>query len=193
MQSFTHTPQEMDDSLGNIIEETFLEERNKLFAFIRDRVPAWEDPEDVLQDVFFQFVNSFDGIESVEKVTSWLFAVARNRITDSYRKKRPQTFSQGRKKGAEDEDRPAWEAERADASSGPEMAFSRNLIMEELEEALDELPDNQREVFIWHELEDMSFKEISAMTGVSVNTLISRKRYAVLHLREALQELYEEL
>ena len=174
------------------IEETFLIERNRLFAFIRDRVSDLEEAEDVLQDVFYQFVNRFDTIESLEKVTSWLFTVARNKITDSYRKKRPQSFSRTQKKSGSEEGEGKWMDIEDDASNGPEAIFNRGLFMEELEEALAELPQNQRDVFIWHELERKSFKEISEMTGLPVNTLISRKRYAVLHLRDSLQQIYEE-
>ena len=174
------------------IEETFLIERNRLFAFIRDRVSDLEEAEDVLQDVFFQFVNRFDTIESLEKVTSWLFTVARNKITDSYRKKRPQSFSRTKKGSGSEEEEDRWIDIEDDASNGPEAMLNRGLFMQALEEALEELPQNQREVFIWHEIERKSFKEISAFTGLPVNTLISRKRYAVLHLRESLQQIHEE-
>ena len=193
MDNLANISKGMTDGLDDQIKETFLIERNKLFAFIRERVPDWEDAEDVLQDVFFQFVNRFETIESLEKVTSWLFAVARNRITDSYRKKRPQSFSRTRPRHeAEENGEDLWAGIQDDEANGPEALYNRALIMDELEEALEELPANQRDVFIWHALERKSFKEISAMTGIAVNTLISRKRYAVLHLRESLQELYEE-
>ena len=127
----------------------------------------------------------------IEHVTGWLFRVARNRITDLFRKKKPETFSDA---AVEDEDGEVLQIENLLPSpdAGPEALYFRNVLLDELELALDELPDEQREVFVAHELEGRSFKELSAATGVSVNTLLSRKRYAVLHLRERLQSIHDE-
>lgn len=180
----------------DFIRDTVTRERSRLLDFIKRRVPNLEDAEDILQDVFFQFVNSFDAIESVDKVTSWLFTVARNRITDSYRKKKPEPFSKKKRNGAEGDD-PGEDLSLAgilrDLSRQPDVIYDRNEILDALEEALEELPENQRNVFVWHEFEDKSFKEIAEEMGVSVNTALSRKRYAVLYLRERLRDLYEEL
>ncbi|MEZ4827140.1 MAG: sigma-70 family RNA polymerase sigma factor [Bacteroidia bacterium] len=178
-----------------IIKETVNKERTRLFDFIRKRVPNLDDAEDILQDVFFQFVNSFDAIESLDKVTSWLFTVARNRITDSYRKKKPENFSHKlheRNGETEDEDL-SLAGILKDLSRQPDTIYDRGVILDALEEALEELPELQREVFVMHEFEDKSFKEIAEQTGVTLNTALSRKRYAVLFLRERLRSLYEEL
>lgn len=173
--------------IGDVIEN----ESARLLAFIRSRVPDWVDAEDVLQDVFYQL--SSTGLDSINQVQSWLFTVARNRITDIYRKKRTASFSDIDKKNLKEEDVPGLADILPDFSQSPDVLFTRTIIMEALEEALEDLPENQREVFEMHEFEDMSFKEISAVTGVSVNTLLSRKRYAVVYLRKRLAELYESL
>ena len=127
----------------------------------------------------------------IEHVTGWLFRVARNRITDLFRKKKPETFGDA---AVEDEDGQLLQIEDLLPSpdAGPEALYARNLLLDELESAVDELPEEQRKVFVAHELEGRSFKEIAAQTGVGVNTLLSRKRYAVLHLRERLQSIYDE-
>ncbi|MEL6195052.1 MAG: sigma-70 family RNA polymerase sigma factor [Bacteroidota bacterium] len=173
--------------IGDVIEN----ESAKLLAFIRSRVPDWVDAEDVLQDVFYQL--SSTGLDSINQVQSWLFTVARNRITDIYRKKRTASFSDIDKKNLKEENVPGLADILPDFSQSPDVMFTRTIIMKALEEALEELPENQREVFEMHEFEDMSFKEISSLTGVSVNTLLSRKRYAVVYLRKRLAELYESL
>ncbi|MEM6767327.1 MAG: sigma-70 family RNA polymerase sigma factor [Bacteroidota bacterium] len=173
--------------IGDVIEN----ESARLLAFIRSRVPDWVDAEDVLQDVFYQL--SSTGLDSINQVQSWLFTVARNRITDIYRKKRTASFSDVDKKNLKEEDVPGLADILPDFSQSPDVMLTRTIIMEELEEALEELPEAQREVFEMHEFEDLSFKEISALTGVSVNTLLSRKRYAVVYLRKRLAELYEGL
>ncbi len=175
------------------IDETVRRERKRLFEFIRKRVPAEEDAEDILQDVFYQLVESYRLMKPVEQLTSWLFTVARNKITDLYRKKKPIPESRYLIAGSEDEAAPGLADILPDLSGSPDVAFERSLVWEMLEEALAELPEEQRNVFVWHEFEDKSFKEISEMTGASVNTLLSRKRYAVLFLREKLRRLYEEL
>ena len=177
------------------ITKTVRENRPRLLNFIRRRVRTEEDAEDVLQDVLAQFVSGFDSIESIEKVSSWLFRVARNKITDLFRKKKPLTFSDVEKGGTgdEEENAPSLGDILPDLSNSPDVMMTRSIIWEAIEEALEELPEEQREVFTMHEFDGKSFKEISKITGHSVNTLLSRKRYAVLFLREALQDLYFDL
>jgi RNA polymerase sigma factor (sigma-70 family) len=179
------------------IQKTVHKERKRLLDFIRQRVNSDEDAEDILQDVFYQFVNAYRMMEPIEKVTSWLFTVARNRITDLYRKKKTATFSSLLPVTDEGNDDDAQnyflEEIMQDATETPEAQYMRSLVWDTLNAALAELPEEQREVFNLHELEGLSFKEIAVQTGQSVNTLLSRKRYAVLHLRERLQTLYKEL
>jgi RNA polymerase sigma factor (sigma-70 family) len=152
----------------------------RLLNFIRKRVPDAAEAEDILQDVFSELVEAYRMSEPIEQVGAWLFRVARNRITDLFRRRRPLALSEG-------EDR------LPSAEEGPEVAYARRVMIEELEAALEELPPEQRDVFLAHEVEGHSFKELSAETGIPVNTLLSRKRYAVLHLRRRLRALYEEL
>ena len=173
------------------ISEIIAEERFRLRNFIRRRVPDPADVEDIVQEVFYELVEANRLLMPIEHVTGWLFRVARNRITDLFRKKRPETFSQA---AVEDEDGELLQIEDLLPSpeAGPEALYVRNLLLDELELALDELPDEQREVFVAHELEGRSFKELAAESRVNVNTLLSRKRYAVLHLRERLQSIYDE-
>ena len=176
------------------IEEVFKNQRGGLLGFIRKRVSRLEDAEDILQDVFFQFVSAYDSIESIDKVSSWLFAVARNKITDKYRKKKPDAWSDlGFQGKNEDSEMLMLEDILPDFKNTPEDVYARNVIWEAIEVALAEMPQEQRQVMLLHEFEDKSFKEISEITGVSVNTLLSRKRYAILSLRKKLQELYDEL
>lgn len=179
------------------IQETVRKERKRLLDFIRQRVNSDEDAEDILQDVFYQFVNAYRMMEPIEKVTSWLFTVARNRITDLYRKKKTTTFSSllPVTDDGNEEDASGYFLDELmqDVSETPEAQYIRSLVWDTLNAALEELPAEQRDVFNLHELEGLSFKDIAAQTGLSVNTLLSRKRYAVLHLRERLQTLYNEL
>lgn len=171
------------------IQETVGKERKRLFDFIRRRVRNEADAEDILQDVLYQLVASYSVTEPIEKLTSWLFTVARNRIIDWYRKRRPESLP------ANDEN-PALplnlEEILFDPNENPDQVYARSLVWTELAEALDDLPEEQRAVFVMHELEGKSFKEIAEITGEPLSTLLSRKRYAVLSLREALQELYNE-
>jgi RNA polymerase sigma factor (sigma-70 family) len=176
-----------DNSL--IVADAFRKEKQRLLQFIRRRIPKTEDAEDILQDVFEQLTESFDVLRPIEQLTAWLFRVTRNKIIDRYRKKKPESLEN--LVGTEGEEKPDFLALLTDAAT-PEDDLMRSLVWETLQEALLQLPDNQREVFVWHELEDRSFKEISEMTGVAVNTLLSRKRYAVLFLRERLRQVYEE-
>ena len=156
-------------------------------------VPDPRDAEDILQDVFYELVEANRLLMPIDHVTGWLFRVARNRITDLFRKKRPESFSNA----ALDEDHEGDELLQLEdllpsPDAGPEALYARNVLLAELELAVDELPEEQREVFVAHEWEGRSFKAMAAETGVSVNTLLSRKRYAVLHLRERLQSIYDE-
>ena len=174
------------------ISEIVTKERSRLRNFIRRRVPDPADVEDILQDVFSRLVEANRLLMPIEHVTGWLFSVARNRITDLFRKKKPELFSDTT---IEDEEGEMLQIEDLLPSpdAGPEAIYFRNVMLDELEIALEELPAPQREAFIAHEVEGRSFRELAAETGVSVNTLITRKRYAVLHLRERLQEIYDEL
>jgi RNA polymerase sigma factor (sigma-70 family) len=181
---------EQDRQISAIVAE----ERSRLRNFIRRRVPDPADAEDILQEVFYKLVEANRLLMPIDHVTGWLFRVARNRITDLFRKKKPETFSDT---VVEDQDGEVMGIEHLLPSpeAGPEALYVRSVLLEELELALDELPDQpygQREVFIAHELEGRSFKELSAESGVNVNTLLSRKRYAVLYLRERLQSIYDE-
>jgi len=173
------------------ISEVVAEQRSRLRNFIRRRVPDPSDAEDIVQEVFYELVEANRLLMPIEHVTGWLFRVARNRITDLFRKKKPETFGDV---AVEDEFGELLRIEDLLPSpdAGPEALYFRNVLLDELELALDELPREQREVFVAHELEERSFKELSAENGVSINTLLSRKRYAVLHLRERLQSIHDE-
>jgi RNA polymerase sigma factor (sigma-70 family) len=173
------------------ISEVVRREQGRLRNFIRRRVRDAGDTEDVLQDVFYELVAANRLLMPIEHVTSWLFRVARNRIVDLFRKKKPESFSDATVTDADGE-MLRLEDLLPSPDAGPEALYTRGVLLDELEEAIDELPEEQREVFVAHELEGHSFKEISAETGVSVNTLLSRKRYAVLRLRERLQTIYDE-
>src|SRR5437867_9309284 len=172
------------------ISEVVKREQSRLRHFIRHRVPDPRDAEDILQDVFYELVEANRLLMPIEQVTGWLFRVARNRITDLFRKKKPESFSDT---AVADEDNELLQLEDLLPSpdAGPDALYARNVLVNELELAVDELPEEQREVFVAHEFEGRSFKEMAAETGVSVNTLLSRKRYAVLHLRQRLQSIYE--
>jgi RNA polymerase sigma factor (sigma-70 family) len=178
---------EPDQRISEVVER----EQSRLRNFIRRRVPDPRDAEDILQDVFYELVEANRLLMPIEHVTGWLFRVARNRITDLFRKKKPETFSDA---ALEDEDGELLQIEDLLPSpdAGPEALYVRSVLLDELELALDELPEEQRDVFVAHELEGRSFKEMAAEAGVSMNTLLSRKRYAVLHLRERLQSIYDE-
>jgi RNA polymerase sigma factor (sigma-70 family) len=173
------------------ISEVMAAERPRLRSFIRRRVPNEEDVEDILQEIFYELTQARRLLTPIETVTGWLFGVARNRITDLFRKKRPENFSDS---VLEDDEGELMRMEDLlpSADAGPEAEYFRGVLLEELELALDELPREQREVFVAHELEGRSFKEISAETGVGVNTLLARKRYAVLRLRERLKRIHDE-
>ena len=173
------------------ITEIVSDQRSRLRNFIRKRVPDPADAEDIVQEVFYELVEANRLLMPIEHVTGWLFRVARNRITDLFRKRKPEAFSDAAVEG-EDGERLHIEDLLPSPDAGPEALYFRNVLLDELEFALDELPVEQREVFIAHEIDGRSFKELSAETGVSVNTLLSSKRYAVLHLRERLQNIHDE-
>jgi RNA polymerase sigma factor (sigma-70 family) len=178
-----------------IKEQTFLREKDRLLGFIRNRVSSTEEAEDILQDVFYQFVAGFDTIESLDRVTSWLFSVARNKIIDRYRRDaaRPQRAELVSPATADDDAPLTLQEILPDLGNTPEDSYLREVIWDAIMEALDELPLDQRQIFIQNEMEERSFREISEETGVSINTLLSRKRYAILALRKKLQQLYDEL
>jgi RNA polymerase sigma factor (sigma-70 family) len=173
------------------ISEVVSKQGARLRNFIRRRVPNDADAEDLLQEVFYELVEANRLLMPIEYVTGWLFQVARNRITDLFRKKKPENFSDA---AVADENGELQSIEDLlpSADAGPEAAYLRNEMLEELELALAELPEEQRSVFMAHEIQGRSFKELSGETGVSINTLLSRKRYAVLHLRERLQNIHDE-
>jgi RNA polymerase sigma factor (sigma-70 family) len=172
------------------IAETIERERGRLRNFIRKRVPDRRDAEDVLQDVFYELVEAYRLLTPIEEVGAWLFRVARNRIIDLFRKKKPE--SSGTPADAEDGEVGSLEDLLPSPDAGPEAAYARGVLLEELDGALEELPEEQRFVFVAHEVEGRSFRELASETGVAVNTLLSRKHYAVLHLRRRLRTIYDE-
>jgi RNA polymerase sigma factor (sigma-70 family) len=179
---------EDDQRIADVVKR----EQSRLRNFIRRRVPDPRDAEDILQDVFYKLVEANRRLMPIDHVTGWLFRVARNRIIDLFREKKPESFS--RTAVADDDDELLQlEDLLPSPDAGPEALYARNLLLDELELAVDELPEAQREVFVGHELEGRSFKAMAAESGVSVNTLLARKRYAVLHLRKRLQTIYDEL
>jgi RNA polymerase sigma factor (sigma-70 family) len=186
--SLERMSQEQDESISEVV----VREQSRLRNFIRWRVPDPGDAEDILQEVFYELVEANRLLMPIEHVTGWLFRVARNRITDLFRKKKPESLSDAAAGNAEDDERLQVEDLLPSPHAGPDALYARALLLEELELAVDELPEEQRRVFVAHELEGRSFKELAAETGVSINTLLSRKRYAVLHLRERLQTIYDE-
>jgi RNA polymerase sigma factor (sigma-70 family) len=171
------------------ITETVSRERNRLRNFIRRRVADTGDAEDILQDVLYEATLAYRLPEPIEQIGAWMYRVALNRITDLFRKKKPVLLDDVLS-GADDDT--SLEDLLPSADAGPEAAYARAVLLEELTLALDELPGEQRDVFIAHELEGRSFKELAAESGVSVNTLLSRKRYAVQQLRSRLQAIYDE-
>src|SRR5471030_390271 len=178
------------------ITATVLRERTKLGNFIRRRVRDPSDAEDILQDVLHEFVRAYRLPEPIEQVSAWLFRVARNRIIDRFRKKKEQPLSETA--GTSDSADAVDDQYRLDLAlpaqdAGPEAAYARSVLLTALQSALDELPENQRDIFVAHEIEGHSFKELASESGVALNTLLARKRYAVLHLRARLQTVYDEL
>ena len=178
---------QQDQEISKAIER----ERPRLRNFIRRRVPDQSDAEDVLQEVFSELVEAYRMMKPLEQVTAWLFRVARNRITDLFRSKKREA-SREPAVTTEDGETLQWEDLLPSPDAGPESAYARRVLLEEMDAALDELPEEQREVFVAHEFLGYSFKELAEQTGVSVNTLLSRKHYAVLHLRQRLQSIYDD-
>jgi len=168
--------EDQDQRISDVVDR----EQSRLRRFIRRRVPDPRDAEDILQDVFSELVEANRLLMPIDHVTGWLFRVARNRITDLFRKKKPESFDE------------TFEDLLPSPDAGPEARYARHVLVDELALALEELPEEQRDVFIAHEVHGRSFKDMAAETGVSINTLLSRKRYAVLHLRERLQIIYDE-
>jgi RNA polymerase sigma factor (sigma-70 family) len=173
------------------ISEAIARDKTRLRNFIRRRVADPSDAEDILQEVFYELVETYRLMKPIEQVGAWLFRVARNRIIDLFRKKKPDA-STNDPVVAEDGELVTLEDLLPSVDAGPEAAYARTVLLEELEDALAELPDEQREVFLAHEIEGRSFKELAVETGLSVNTLLSRKHYAVIHLRERLRAVYDE-
>src|ERR1700734_2917132 len=178
---------DQDQRITEVVER----EQSRLGNFIRRRVPDPRDADDILQDVFYTLVEANRLLMPIEHVTGWLFTAARNRITDFFRKKKPERFSDLSASDGEGE-LLLFEELLPSSDAVPDELYARSELLDELEEALDELPEEQRDVFVAHEFEGRSFKQMSAETGVSVNTLLARKRYAVLHLRKRLQDIYDE-
>ena len=173
------------------ISEAIEREKPRLRNFIRKRVADPSDAEDILQEVFYELVEAYRMMKPVEQVTAWLFRVARNRITDLFRGKKRVASGEPAVRAEDGEDF-RWEDLLPSPDAGPDASYARNLLLQEMDAALDELPEEQREVFMAHELFGYSFKELAEETGVSVNTLLSRKHYAVLHLRHRLQTIYDD-
>ena len=178
---------EQDRRISEVVER----ERSRLRSFIRRRVPDASDADDILQEVFYELVEANRLLMPIEHVAGWLFQVARNRITDLLRKKKPELFGDAAPLN-DDGERADLEDLLPSPEAGPDAIYTRGVLLDELEFALDELPEEQREVFIAHEVYGRTFKEIAAETGVGMNTLLSRKRYAVRHLRELLRNVYSD-
>ena len=179
---------DQDEQISEVVER----EQSRLLGFIRKRVPDPSDAEDILQEVLYELVEANRLLMPIDHVTGWLFRVARNRITDLFRKKKPERFHDATIETEEDAMQRLEEL-MPSPEDGPEALYARAVLLDELELALEELPEEQRDVFVAHELEGRSFKEMAAESGVNVNTLLSRKRYAVLNLRERLKSTYDEL
>jgi RNA polymerase sigma factor (sigma-70 family) len=174
------------------ISEAVSRDQSRLRSFIRRRVADPGDAEDILQDVFYELVEAYRMMKPVEQVTAWLFRVARNRITDLFRRRSREALRNEPARVAEDGEELSLEELLPSPDAGPAAAYARSVLLEELDDALDELPAEQREAFVGHEVMGYSFKELATETGLSVNTLLSRKHYAVLHLRERLQAIHDE-
>ena len=192
----------MDEALSKLrpmadqdqrISQVVNQERSRLLNFIRRRVPDPRDADDILQDVFYELVEANRLLMPIDHITGWLFRVARNRIIDLFRKKKSVLFSDlGFADEGENEDSLHFEDLLPSPDAGPDAVYARGVLLAAFDLAISELPSEQREVFVAHEIEGLSFKEITARTGVGMNTLLSRKRYAVLHLRERLQDIYDD-
>ena len=187
MPSLDQETAEQDQWIAQAMEK----DEPRLRNYIRKHVVNLEATEDILQEVFCELIEAYRLLKPIEQVSAWLFRVARNRIIARFRSRKVESLSQP-KYGEDDDEAVSLEDLLPSPESGPAAAYARSVLLEEIDEALDEMPEEQRSVFIAHEWEGYSFKELSAETGVSVNTLLSRKRYAVLHLRRRLRSIYEE-
>jgi RNA polymerase sigma factor (sigma-70 family) len=185
------SPVEQRGEQNRRISEVIQRERRRLLNFIRKRVGDQGDAEDILQDVFYELTEAYRLMHPVEQVGAWLYRVARNRIIDRFRKRKPEARSEIMV-GTNQPDALLLEDLLPSPDAGPDAVYARSVLLEELEAALEDLPENQRAVFIAHEIEGRSFKQLADETGLSVNTLLSRKHYAVLHLRRRLQTIYDE-
>ncbi len=185
----------MELVMQQLKQNTFLKEKDKLLGFIRGRVSSLEEAEDILQDVFYQFIAGFETIESLDRITSWLYSVARNKIIDRYRRDaaRPKRTDFEATRDTEQEGPLTLQEILPDLDNSPESLLLKEAIWDEITEALSELPKEQREVFIQNEIEEKSFRELAKLEGVSINTLLSRKRYAILSLRKRLQKFYDDV
>ena len=179
---------EQDQQISEVVKL----ERARLRNFIRRRVPDERDAEDILQDVFYELVEAYRMMKPIERVSAWLYRVARNRITDLFRKKGPEALASDPVAVTADGESLLLEDLLPSPDAGPEAVYARSVLLEELDAALDELPEDQRQAFVAHEIEGRSFKELAQTTGLSVNTLVLRKHYAVVHLRERLEAIYDE-
>ena len=186
--AFDGVPVEQDRRLSDVITR----EQARLRQFIRARVRSDSDAEDIFQEVFYELVDAYRLTKPLEQVGAWLFRVARNRITDLFRRRRSTPGEAALIRPTAEEERSDWEDLLPSPDAGPDALYARKLLLEELVAALDELPKEQRDVFVAHELDGRSFKDLSDETGIALNTLLSRKRYAVLHLRRRLQSIYSE-
>jgi RNA polymerase sigma factor (sigma-70 family) len=182
------TARDQDQQISQVVKL----EGAKLKNFIRSRVPDERDAEDILQEVFYELVEAYRMVKPLERVSGWLYRVARNRITDLFRKKHPETLDADPVGVFEDGESLLLQDLLPSADAGPEAAYARGVLIEELNAALDEVPEEQRQVFVAHEIEGRSFKDLARTTGLNVNTLVLRKNYAVLHLRERLQAIHKE-
>lgn len=175
------------------VEETYQEEKSRLLGFIRNRIPDEAEAEDLMQDVFLRLILNTTGIQTIENITAWIYSVTRNRITDFFRKKKPESLEEQVLSSPSGEGSLNLSDILPSLGGNPEDKIMADVIMEEIEDALDDMPTEQREVFVYHELEDLSYKQIAEITGVNQNTLLARKRYAILFLRMRLQELYNQI
>ncbi|MBT3242062.1 MAG: RNA polymerase sigma factor [Bacteroidetes bacterium] len=175
------------------VEETYQQEKGRLLGFIRNRIPDETEAEDLMQDVFLRLILNVTGIQTIDNITAWIYSVTRNRIVDFFRKKRPDSLEEQDVYNGEDNQSTTLINLLPSLGMNPDDKMMADAIWDQIQEALDELPDEQREVFEYHEFENLSFKEIAEKTGVNKNTLLARKRYAILFLRERLNELYKQI
>lgn len=175
------------------VEETYQQEKSRLLGFIRNRIPDETEAEDLMQDVFLRLILNSTGIQTIENITAWIYSVTRNRIVDFFRKKKSESLEEQQLQSASSNEVLALEDILPSLGDNPEDKIIADQILEEIEEALDEMPEEQREVFVYHEIENLSYKQIAEITGVNQNTLLARKRYAILFLRQHLQKLYNQI